>query len=176
MIETGREVKTVEFINTDVWGIEHALRWCRNLQNTWGRSDSGLCKGGDDGIGCVHCAIRQQCSHFYNREFVLGKKDMELMQSFIAEGGEETEFLRMIHVAVDLMTDGREEPGWKKDAAGKMGNAAGCVTWDTDYAELRELYNKLGGNGAGNGNVQAASLSRWIESLPYSRELIMYGE
>ena len=71
------EIKPVEFINTDVWGIEHALRWCHNLQNTWARSDSGLCKGGDDGIGCVHCAIRQRCSHFYNREFVLGIRDME---------------------------------------------------------------------------------------------------
>lgn len=26
MMEIGREVKPVEFINTDVWGIEHALR------------------------------------------------------------------------------------------------------------------------------------------------------
>ena len=78
MMEIGREVKPVEFINTDVWGIEHALRWCHNLQNTWARSDSGLCKGGDDGIGCVHCAIRQRCSHFYNREFVLGIRDRDL--------------------------------------------------------------------------------------------------
>ena len=57
MMEIGREVKPVEFINTDVWGIEHALRWCHNLQNTWARSDSGLCKGGDDGIGAV-CIVQ----------------------------------------------------------------------------------------------------------------------
>lgn len=109
MMEIGREVKPVEFINTDVWGIEHALRWCHNLQNTWAKSDSGLCKGGDDGIGCVHCAIRQRCSHFYNREFVLGIRDMELMQGLIWAGGEEAEFLQMIHVAVDLVTDMGEE-------------------------------------------------------------------
>lgn len=44
MMEIGREVKLVEFINTDVWGIEHALRWCHNLQNTWARSDSDYAK------------------------------------------------------------------------------------------------------------------------------------
>ena len=143
MMEIGREVKLVEFINTDVWGIEHALRWCHNLQNTWARSDSGLCKGGDDGIGCVHCAIRQRCSHFYNREFVLGIRDMELMQGLIWAGGEEAEFLRMIHVAVDLVTDMGEEAEWKKDAAGKMGDGAVCVTWNTNTQNCGNFTNRL---------------------------------
>lgn len=172
MMEIGREVKPVEFINTDVWGIEHALRWCHNLQNTWARSDSGLCKGGDDGIGCVHCAIRQRCSHFYNREFVLGIRDMELMQGLIWAGGEKAEFLRMIHVAVDLVTDMGKEAEWKKDAAGKMGDGAVCVTWDTNYAKLRELYKQIRKHV--DRNVQAVSFKRWIKALPYGRELIEY--
>ena len=153
-------------------GIEHALRWCHNLQNTWARSDSGLCKGGDDGIGCVHCAIRQRCSHFYNREFVLGIRDMELMQGLIWAGGEKAEFLRMIHVAVDLVTDMGKEAEWKKDAAGKMGDGAVCVTWDTNYAKLRELNKQIRKHG--DRNVQAVSFKRWIKALPYGRELIEY--
>ena len=51
---------------------------------------------------------------FYNREFVLGIRDMELMQGLIWAGGEKAEFLRMIHVAVDLVTDmGRRQNGSK---------------------------------------------------------------
>lgn len=41
------------------------------------------------------------------------------MQGLIWAGGEKAEFLRMIHVAVDLVTDMGKEAEWKKDAAGK---------------------------------------------------------
>ena len=41
----------MEFRNTEVWGFKHALRGMRNAMESWEQSDSGICKGGDDGIG-----------------------------------------------------------------------------------------------------------------------------
>ena len=42
----------MEFKDTEVWGFKHSMRGMRNPMNSWGKSDSGICKGGDNGIGC----------------------------------------------------------------------------------------------------------------------------
>ena len=59
----------MEFKDTEVWGFKHALRGMRNPMNSWGKPDSGICKGGDNGIGCESCAIQYMCKHTYDREF-----------------------------------------------------------------------------------------------------------
>ena len=38
----------------------------RNPMNSWDKSDSGICKGGDDGIGCENCAKEVPCEHTYD--------------------------------------------------------------------------------------------------------------
>lgn len=47
---------------TEVIGFDQAIRGMRNPMNSWDKSDSGICKGGDDGIGCSNCA-NQNCKH-----------------------------------------------------------------------------------------------------------------
>ena len=92
----------MEFKNTEVWGFEHALHGMRNAMESWDKSDSGICKGGDDGIGCSNCAIQDKCKHSYDKEFKIGKKDMELAQTLLRAGNADSKYMRMIHVSVDV--------------------------------------------------------------------------
>lgn len=91
----------MKFENTEVWGFEHALRGMRNAMESWNKSDSGICKGGDNGIGCDNCATKEECKHSYDKEFKIGKNDMKLAQTLIRAGSADSKYLRMIHVAVD---------------------------------------------------------------------------
>lgn len=92
----------MKFENTEVWGFEHALRGMRNAMESWNKSDSGICKGGDNGIGCDNCATKEECKHSYDKEFKIGKNDMKLAQTLIRAGSADSKYLRMIHVAVDI--------------------------------------------------------------------------
>jgi len=42
----------IKIENVTVYGWEEAIRGMRNPLNSWAKSDTGICKGGDDGIGC----------------------------------------------------------------------------------------------------------------------------
>ena len=92
----------MKFENTEVFNIKGALRGMRNPMNSWEKSDSGICKGGDDGIGCDNCCEQSHCNHCYDREFKVGKEDMVLAQRLIKAGSEHRKFMRMIHVSVDV--------------------------------------------------------------------------
>lgn len=232
----------MKFVNTDVWGFKHALRGMRNPMNSWEKSDSGICKGGDDGIGCDNCAIQHKCKHPYDKEYKIGKNDMKLAQSLLKAGGEHSKFMRMIHVSVDtdmprywwseadcykfgsknscstmhkLLNNNKpitldmfviceEDYDWWVDTIGKLekmrqeykriqsttkNNEAmnrllvrakrmlpeGLLqlrTWDTNYAELRNMYFQRRNHRLKEEWID--TFCKWIESLPYAEELIMY--
>lgn len=92
----------MEFKNTEVMGFRHALRGMRNPLESWDKSDSGVCKGGDTGIGCANCANSKKCNHGYDGSYQIGKKDLELAQKLIIAGNEHAKFMRMIHVVADV--------------------------------------------------------------------------
>ena len=69
----------IKIENVEVMGWEHAIRGMRNPMNSWEKSDSGICKGGDDGIGCENCANYDSCEHTYDHSWQLGKADHDLM-------------------------------------------------------------------------------------------------
>ena len=92
----------MRFENTKVMNFEGALHGMRNPMNSWGKSDSGICKGGDDGIGCEHCAENAKCKHTYDHTFKIGKNDMKLAQQLIRAGSEHRKFMRQIFVSVDI--------------------------------------------------------------------------
>lgn len=92
----------MRFKNTEVYGFKSALRGMRNPMNSWNKSDSGICKGGDGGLGCSNCSENEQCYHDYDNEFKLGKNDMKLAQQLIRSGSEHRKFMRQIFVSVDI--------------------------------------------------------------------------
>ena len=82
-------------------GWEHVIRGMRNPMNSWVKSDSGICKGGDDGIGCRNCAA-YDCEHTYDHSWQLGKADHELMMRLATGGPTHAKYRRMITVYMDI--------------------------------------------------------------------------
>lgn len=232
----------MKFKNTEVYGFKSALRGMRNPMNSWDKSDSGICKGGDDGIGCNNCAVQNKCKHSYDRKFKIGKNDMKLAQSLLRAGNEHAKFLRMIHVIVDvdmprywwseadtyhfgtknscstmhklLNNDNpitsnmfiicEEDIDWWVDTIAKLEKLRieyktiqkttndtekmnrllvrakrilpeGFLqmrTWDTNYAELRNMYFQRRNHRLKEEWISA--FCKWVKSLPYAEELIMY--
>lgn len=232
----------MKFVDTEVWGLKHALKGMRNPMDSWEKSDSGICKGGDDGIGCNNCAIQHRCKHAYDKEFKIGKNDMKLAQSLIIAGNEHSKFMRMIHVAVDtdmprywwseadtyhfgvknscstmhkllnnnnpitldMFTICEEDIDWWEYTIDKLEQMRqeyksvqkttkdndvmnrllvrakrmlpeGLLqlrTWDTNYAELRNMYFQRRNHRLKEEWID--TFCKWIESLPYAEELIMY--
>lgn len=87
----------IKIENVEVMGWEHAIRGIRNTMNSWEKSDSGICKGGDDGIGCENCANYDSCEHTYDHSWQLGKADHDLMMRLA-----DVRYRRMITVNLDI--------------------------------------------------------------------------
>lgn len=96
----------LKFEKTEVWGLEQAIRIARASSGMRGKSDSGICKGGDSGIGCGNCSSRETCAHPFDYTFRIGRKDMDLLQKRILDsvdgGNEHSGFLRRIMVNADI--------------------------------------------------------------------------
>lgn len=94
--------------------------------NSWEKSDSGICKGGDDGIGCENCANQEYCTHAFNRSWQLGKADHDLMMRLAAGGPTHAKYRRMIMVYVDITAP---LYWWKEFDTYKVGTVANsCST------------------------------------------------
>lgn len=110
---------------TEVVGFEPAIRGMRNPMNSWDKSDSGICKGGDNGIGCSNCAAFD-CEHTYDHSFQIGKNDHELMMKLVKGGPVHAKFRRMIAVYVDITAP---LYWWKEFDTYKVGTVANsCST------------------------------------------------
>lgn len=93
--------------------------------NSWDKSDSGICKGGDDGVGCSNCAAFD-CQHTYDHSFQLGKNDFKLMTKLRNAGTDHRKFMRMITVYVDITAP---LYWWKEFDTYKVGTVANsCST------------------------------------------------
>ena len=116
----------IKIKNAEIMGWEHTIRGMRNPMNSWNKSDSGICKGGDDGIGCDNCANQMVCKHAYNHSWQLGKADHELMMKLAKAGSVHGKFRRMITVYVDITAP---LYWWKEFDTYKVGTVANyCST------------------------------------------------
>lgn len=113
----------------EVMGFEHAIRGMRNPMNSWDKSDSGICKGGDNGIGCKNCHANHTddyCKHAFDHSFQLGKNDHELMTKLRNAGTDHRKFMRMITVYLDITAP---LYWWKEFDTYKVGTVANsCST------------------------------------------------
>ena len=116
----------IKIENVEIMGWEHAIRGRRNPMNSWEKSDSGICKGGDDGIGCENCANYDSCKHTYDHSWQLGKADHDLMMRLVAGGPTHAKYRRMITVYVDITAP---LYWWKEFDTYKVGTVANsCST------------------------------------------------
>lgn len=116
----------IKIENVEIMGWEHAIRGMRNPMNSWEKSDSGICKGGDDGIGCENCANYDSCEHTYDHSWQLGKADYDLMMRLAVGGSTHAKYRRMIAVYVDITAP---LYWWKEFDTYKVGTVANsCST------------------------------------------------
>lgn len=115
----------IKIENVEVTGWKAAIRGMRNPMNSWDKSDSGIRKGGDDGIGCKNCAA-YDCEHTYDHSWQLGKADHELMLRLAAGGPTHAKYRRMITVYLDITAP---LYWWKEFDTYKVGTVANsCST------------------------------------------------
>jgi hypothetical protein len=118
--------KMIKIEKVSIHGLEETIRGMRNPMNSWAKSDSGICKGGDDGIGCKNCANEVPCEHTYDHSFQLGKADHELMMKLAAGGPVHAKYRRMITVYLDITAP---LYWWKEFDTYKVGTVANsCST------------------------------------------------
>lgn len=89
---------SIRMENTQVFGIEAAVRGMRNPMNSWNKSDSFTCTSYSlNGCFC-RCKDVEKCFN----GFVIGNADYELMKCLREAGSEHRKFMRMITVYVDV--------------------------------------------------------------------------
>lgn len=111
--------------NVTIHGLEETIRGMRNPMNSWDKSDSGICGGGDRHIGCDNCC-EHDCGHSFDGGFHIGKADHELMMKLAAGGPVHAKYRRMITVYVDITAP---LYWWKEFDTYKIGTVANsCST------------------------------------------------
>jgi hypothetical protein len=115
----------MNIINTSVWGFQHAVRGARNPLESWAKSDMGICKGGDNGIGCDNCCEQDKCHHSYDNLLKLGKNDLNLLQRLVLAGSDERKFMRQIYVSTDITAP---LYWWKEFDTYKVGTVANSTS------------------------------------------------
>lgn len=125
----------MKFEKTEVWGFEHAIRGCRNPLESWARSDSLYCGTKTTDEECKKCPMfndegqcRRTIRYVENTRkdfYVIGEKDLELMQKLIKAGSEHRKFLRQIFISVDITAP---LYWWKEFSTYKVGTVANSTS------------------------------------------------
>lgn len=115
----------IKIENVTIHGLEETIRGMRNPMNSWDKSDSGICGGGDKHIGCDNCC-EHDCGHSFDGGFHIGKADHELMMKLAAGGSVHAKYRRMITVYLDITAP---LYWWKEFDTYKVGTVANsCST------------------------------------------------
>lgn len=119
----------IKFENTEVMGLEAAIRGMRNPMNSWEKSDSGRCltHGPAHCMDCVY--INKGCSASeadLDTRYIIGPNDLNLMARLRKAGTDHRKFMRMITVYVDITAP---LYWWKEFDTYKVGTVANsCST------------------------------------------------
>lgn len=94
----------IKIENTEVFGWEAAIRGMRNPMNSWDKSDSFQC----DVVGCRS----EDCPAYIIEDgfiscsqegtYIIGEKDLALMNKLVSAGTDHSKFMRMINVTMDI--------------------------------------------------------------------------
>lgn len=113
--------------NTEVMGLEAAIRGMRNPKNSWEKSDSGICPNGTE-FGYCYLDHRKYCPRRNTDDpaFCIGPEDLDLMTRLRNAGTDHRKFMRMITVYLDITAP---LYWWKEFDTYKVGTVANsCST------------------------------------------------
>jgi len=113
----------IKLENTEVMGIKGAIRGMRNPLNSWEKSDSFICTGGQCDL-CVYDGTK--CTADKYMKFIVGINDLSLAKKLINAGTDHRKFMRQIFVSVDITAP---LYWWKEYDTYKVGTATNsCST------------------------------------------------
>lgn len=115
--------------NTEIVGLEAAIRGMRNPMNSWDKSDSGRCLTHSP-ANCADCPyVNQGCNASdtdFDTRYIIGPKDLDLMTRLRNAGTDHRKFMRMIVVYLDITAP---LYWWKEFDTYKVGTVANsCST------------------------------------------------
>lgn len=115
--------------NTEIVGLEAAIRGMRNPMNSWDKSDSGRCLTHSP-ANCADCPyVNQGCNASdtdFDTRYIIGPKDLDLMARLRNAGTDHRKFMRMIVVYLDITAP---LYWWKEFDTYKVGTVANsCST------------------------------------------------
>lgn len=125
----------IKIDNISIYGWDAAIRGMRNPKNSWDKSDSHICYGGNNFTDCRISATA--CPRFKNSNlsidgdwngdyFCVGHNDLKLMETLANAGTDHGKFLRMITVTMDITAP---LYWWKEYDTYKVGTVAdSCST------------------------------------------------
>jgi len=125
--------------NVEISGWNAAIRGMRNAYNSWDKSDSFICPGGDKFIDCKSnsVACQREDDDFEKDVYCIGKNDLKLMLNLANAGDDHAKFLRMIVVYMDITAPFY---WWKQFDTYKVGSVSlSCSTMHTIMAKRFEL-------------------------------------
>lgn len=119
----------IKIENIEVFNFEGAIRGMRNPLNSWDKSDSHICYGGDKFDDCTgehpFCPRKDE-KDFGNDVFCVGKADLDLMHRLYIAGQPHRKYLRQIFVSMDVIAP---LYWWKEADTYKVGTTANsCST------------------------------------------------
>lgn len=117
----------IKLENTEVMGLEAAIRGMRNPLNSWEQSDSGICPNGTE-FGYCYLDHRKYCPRQNTDDpaFCIGPNDLDLMTRLRNAGTDHRKFMRMITVYLDITAP---LYWWKEFDTYKVGTVANsCST------------------------------------------------
>lgn len=117
--------------NTQVYGLESAIRGMRNPKNSHYLSDSISNTGWIDNTG--HFDSGNAFLNVNKEEFILGEKDLKLAQTLIKAGTEHCKFMRQIQVWSDVIMP---RYWWSEFDTYKIGTTANSTS------TMHKLFNK----------------------------------
>lgn len=115
--------------NTEVVGLEAAIRGMRNPMNSWDKSDSGRCLTHSP-ANCADCVyVNKGCNASdtdFDTRYIIGPNDLDLMTRLCNAGTDHRKFMRMIVVYLDITAP---LYWWKEFDTYKVGTVANsCST------------------------------------------------
>lgn len=144
----------IKIENSEVMGLEHAIRGMRNPMNSWARSDSHECDCGEyaavrvlgDTAYKVFCPMYKAdhkpaklCGGEAKRDFCIGENDHALMMRLAKAGPEHAKYRRMIVVYADVTAP---LYWWKEYDTFKVGTVANsCSTMHKVTAKQFDLQD-----------------------------------
>lgn len=159
--------------NTEIVGLEAAIRGMRNPMNSWDKSDSGICPNGTE-FGYCYLDHRKYCPRQNTDDpaFCIGPKDLDLMTRLRNAGTDHRKFMRMIVVYLDITAP---LYWWKEFDTYKVGTIANSCSTMHKIADKEfdvndfshEHIEELDGN---EYNMSYDWLLRTVDILNYYRK------